>query len=359
MAFLREAGRGFAVGGPRVPIVPAAILFDLANGGDKGWDRYPPYREFGYAAAAAASQDFALGSVGAGIGCNTATFKGGLGSASTSSSTAASPSPRSSPSTPSARRRSAAAGTSGRRRFEIGGEFGGLGMPHPMPADAARPRTKLGASPGTNTTIAIVATDAILDKAAAKRLAIAGQDGLARAFWPAHTDFDGDLVFAVATGRSGIRARTAASAASTSPPPRRRPWRGPLRGGVFGDGCGGRPAAGLASGLDAGQGRKRLIGIEKAHAERLEILDVPRQAGVVVRLGRRRDRNVREAQLAAGTASPLHQDAGDPSRREIERQDMAPVEMLDGSTTIRASERPCASHPAFAAFRCRCALPLR
>src|SRR5476649_2257921 len=81
-AWLREQGRGFAVGSARVPIVPAAILFDLLSGGDKNWGRYPPYRELGYAATAAAAADFALGSVGAGMGATTADLKGGIGSAS-------------------------------------------------------------------------------------------------------------------------------------------------------------------------------------------------------------------------------------------------------------------------------------
>ncbi len=81
-AWLREQGRGFAVGSARVPIVPGAILFDLLNGGDKGWGRYPPYRELGYAAAAGAGVDFPIGSVGAGLGATTVNLKGGLGSAS-------------------------------------------------------------------------------------------------------------------------------------------------------------------------------------------------------------------------------------------------------------------------------------
>ena len=62
----RSRSRGFAVRRRAVPIVPAAILFDLLSGGDKEWGRFPPYRELGYAAAAAAGLDFALGSVGAG-----------------------------------------------------------------------------------------------------------------------------------------------------------------------------------------------------------------------------------------------------------------------------------------------------
>ena len=51
-AWLREQGRGFAIGNVRVPIVPGAIVFDLLNGGDKDWGRFPPYRDLGYAAAA-------------------------------------------------------------------------------------------------------------------------------------------------------------------------------------------------------------------------------------------------------------------------------------------------------------------
>ena len=81
-AWLAEQGRGFAVGDAVIPIVPGAICFDLLNGGDKAWGRFAPYRDLGYAAASAASADFALGSVGAGLGATTANFKGGLGSAS-------------------------------------------------------------------------------------------------------------------------------------------------------------------------------------------------------------------------------------------------------------------------------------
>ena len=81
-AWLREQGRGFQVRDARVPIVPAAMMFDLLNGGDKNWGRYPPYREFGYAATAAAAPDFTLGSAGAGLGATIADLKGGLGSAS-------------------------------------------------------------------------------------------------------------------------------------------------------------------------------------------------------------------------------------------------------------------------------------
>src|ERR1700756_4133247 len=84
-AWLKEQGRGFAVRTARVPIVPAAVLFDLLSGGDKDWGRFPPYRELGYAAAAAAGVDFALGSFGAGTGATTVNCKGGIGSASAQS----------------------------------------------------------------------------------------------------------------------------------------------------------------------------------------------------------------------------------------------------------------------------------
>ena len=82
--------------------------------------------------------------------------------------------------------------------FEEGAEFGGLGAPARVPEDAlAFPARAL---PGAATTLAVVATDAVLTKAQCRRLAVAAQDGLARALVPAHTPLDGDLVFAVATG---------------------------------------------------------------------------------------------------------------------------------------------------------------
>ena len=205
-AWLRDQGQGFAVGPHRIPIVPAAILFDLINGGDKDWGRYAPYRELGYQAAAAASRDFAIGTAGAGVGALTATFKGGLGSASSllagghmiGALVAANP------------MGSATIGDTSHfwaAPFEIGDEFGGLGLPAPFPADASELRIKFRemARGVSNTTIAVIATDAVLTKAEAKRLAIAAHAGFARAIWPSHTPFDGDLVFALATGASGRR----------------------------------------------------------------------------------------------------------------------------------------------------------
>ncbi len=89
--------------------------------------------------------------------------------------------------------------------FEIGDEFGGLGLPVPFPADAQAVRLKFrnAFQAGTNTTIAVIASDAVMTKAAVKRLAISAHDGFSRAIWPAHTPHDGDLVFALATGTSG------------------------------------------------------------------------------------------------------------------------------------------------------------
>lgn len=199
-AFLAEHGRGFRVGSVRVPIVPAAVLFDLLNGGDKDWGRFPPYRNLGWTAAEDADRSpLPLGSVGAGFGATTATMLGGLGSASTvlpSGHTVAA----------LVAVNAVGSATIGDTAhfwaapFECGTEFGGLGLPHPFPEDARRPRLK-SAVTGAATTIGIVATDAVLTKAEAKRLAIQAHDGYARALWPAHTPLDGDLIFAMSTGR--------------------------------------------------------------------------------------------------------------------------------------------------------------
>jgi L-aminopeptidase/D-esterase-like protein len=202
-SFLREQGIGFEARGFRVPIVPAAILFDLPNGGDKNWGLHPPYRELGYEAAQAASTEFPLGTVGAGTGATTAGLKGGLGSASTVL-------PNGITIGALAAANGAGSATVGRTAhfwaapMEIGREFGGLGFPHPFPPDAQDIALKSRLSgPIENTTIAVIATDAMLTKAAAKRLAIAAHDGFVRAMWPTHTPVDGDLVFSLATGRSG------------------------------------------------------------------------------------------------------------------------------------------------------------
>jgi D-aminopeptidase len=200
-AWLKERGRGFAVGTARVPIVPAAILFDLLNGGDKDWGRYPPYRELGHQAAVSASVTFSLGSVGAGTGATTANCKGGLGSASAQTSDGV---------TVGALAVVNSAGSVlidhgpwfWAAPFEQNGEYGGRGLPQPFPPGAFEPRVKGAAR--ANTTLVIVATDAILNKAQAKRLAVMAQCGLSRAIYPVHAPLDGDLVFAASTARQPL-----------------------------------------------------------------------------------------------------------------------------------------------------------
>jgi D-aminopeptidase len=197
-AFLREAGRGYAVGAARVPIVPGAILFDLLNGGDKHWGRYPPYRELAYAAAGSASADFRLGSVGAGCGATTANFKGGIGSASAVTDGGF------------AVAALAAVNAAGSAvvgdgpwfwagPYEQNGEFGGHGLPAKTPPQALAIRTK--GAPRQSTTLVVVATDALLSKGQARHLAVMAHDGVARALYPVHTPLDGDIVFAAATGQ--------------------------------------------------------------------------------------------------------------------------------------------------------------
>jgi D-aminopeptidase len=195
---LRAMGRGFRVESAIVPIVPGAIIFDLLNGGDKAWATNP-YPSLGRAALEAAAREFSLGTIGAGTGALTANLKGGLGSASlvlpsghtVGALVAANPTG------------SVTMGDTAHfwaAPFEVDGEFGGLGPLVSPLSFAQSARTKRdGTSAIANTTIAIVATDAILNKAQAKRLAVAAQDGIARGASPSHTPVDGDLVFSVAT----------------------------------------------------------------------------------------------------------------------------------------------------------------
>ncbi len=200
-AWLRERGRGFAIGPATVPIVPGAILFDLVNGGDKNWGRYPPYRELAYDACAAAREDFAIGSTGAGLGATTANYRGGLGSTSQRTDNGHTVGAL-------VAVNSVGGVTIGdgphfwAGGWEIGAEFGGLGLPPHVDPAAHTPRSKL--DPLASTTPALVATDAKLSKAEAKRLAVMAQDGLARAIHPVHTPLDGDVVFALATGEKAL-----------------------------------------------------------------------------------------------------------------------------------------------------------
>ncbi|MEQ3708401.1 MAG: P1 family peptidase [Tateyamaria sp.] len=202
---LRAIGRGYRVGEAIIPLVPGAIIFDLLSGGDKDWVS-SPYPALGRAAYEAATTSTPIGTVGAGTGAMTAMMKGGLGTASLvldSGITVAAlvaANPMGSVTTPGEKHFWAAP-------YEIEGEFGGLGPD---------PNTGLGRSLASrkltamleraNTTIAIVATDAALDKAQCQRVAIAAHDGIARACVPAHSPGDGDLVFSVATGTKKMSA---------------------------------------------------------------------------------------------------------------------------------------------------------
>ena len=204
VAALGGQGRGFTFNGLDVtaPIVPGAILFDLANGGDKGWGEAPPYAALGRAALAAAGERFVLGTAGAGYGARAGQLHGGTGSASLIGPEGI---------TVGALACANAFGSvimPGDRAFwawpfEQDGEFGGVRPrtdgPSPDPDDWGL--AKINPALRANTTIAVVATDAILTPAQGRRLAIMAQDGLARAVRPAHAPFDGDVVFALSTGR--------------------------------------------------------------------------------------------------------------------------------------------------------------
>lgn len=201
MAGLRAAGRGFAVGDQKVPIVPAAILFDLLNGGAKDWGE-SPYPAMGRAAFESASEAFGLGIQGAGTGATTDGLKGGLGSASLVLPSGI---------TVGALVAVNALGSvvvNGGRHFwagpwEVADEFGGLGT---APEGASLAAPELPKMLGEATTIAIVATDAALTKSQAQRMAVTAHDGMARAIVPSHSPLDGDLVFAAATGEKPLEA---------------------------------------------------------------------------------------------------------------------------------------------------------
>ncbi len=205
-AWLAEQGRGFRIRDAVIPIVPGAICFDLLNGGDKAWGRFAPYRDLGYAAAAAASDDFALGSAGAGLGATTANFKGGhrlgigfdpgrhqgCGARGGQRGRHAS--------------RSATGRGSGRRRSRPAANLADADCRRPSRRTCSAMRMKGGAAATSveNTTLAVIVTDAALTKPQAKRLAMIAQTGFARAIYPVHAPLDGDVVFAAATGEKPI-----------------------------------------------------------------------------------------------------------------------------------------------------------
>lgn len=210
-ATLSARGVGMRVrpGAPPVPIVPAAVLYDLANPGDKDWGETPPYRQLGAAALGACAEEFALGAVGAGRGAMAGRAKGGIGSVSADlgeglvvgALVAVNP---------VGSVFMADGETFWAWPFEIAEEFGGR-RPQPSIATSLDPLPPDGrledpasAAAGGATTIGVVATTAALTSGECRRLAIMAQDGLSRAIRPAHTPFDGDTLFATASGAVAI-----------------------------------------------------------------------------------------------------------------------------------------------------------
>ena len=180
---LSAAGRGLAMGPalPSVPVVPAAILFDLANGGNKQWGHEPPYRRLTHLAYAALGTGDISGRCGAGYGAAAGSQRGGIGSVSAL--------------LPNGHRIGALIAVN-----SFGEVYEGA------PPDGAIPMPKLARAQGLagqNTTIGAVATDAPLTRAQAQRVAMMAHDGLARCIRPIHTPFDGDTIFVISTAPGG------------------------------------------------------------------------------------------------------------------------------------------------------------
>lgn len=210
MRALEADGRGLPMDllGHVVPIVPAAVIFDLPVG---GWQQRPD-AESGARALRAAAADFAVGTAGAGTGARAGALKGGVGTASITLADGP------------ARGLTVGALVVANPVGAVIDPATGLpwgdedldyhGLIRPDPAEVAAHAELAAAATVLNTTIGVVATDAALSTAATRRLAMAGHDGLARAIRPAHSPLDGDTLFAVATG---VRAVDAAAAVPMPP----------------------------------------------------------------------------------------------------------------------------------------------
>ena len=203
VAAMGAENKGFALidmpGVPRSPVVPAAILYDLANGGNKAWADAPPYAALGRKAYAARTNTVALGNAGAGMGAMAGALKGGQGSASIVThdgftvAALACVNCWGSTTLPGQRAFWAHA-------FEIDGEFGAAAPDLSKRFDMEDWHgAKMSAAPRANTTLACVAVDADLTPAEARRVAQMASAGLARAIRPVYAPFDGDIVFALAT----------------------------------------------------------------------------------------------------------------------------------------------------------------
>ncbi|AVM00208.1 hypothetical protein C6V83_07915 [Gordonia iterans] len=208
MSVLERQSRGLPMDllGHVVPIVPAAVIFDLPVG---AWENRPD-ADFGAQALAAVGEEFAIGTVGAGTGARAGALKGGIGTSSITLDDG-----------PACGLTVGALVVANPVGAVIdpgtGLPWGGDDLEHHglVPPDPGEVAVYAGlANKGTplNTTIGVVATDAALSVAATRRLAMSGHDGLARAIRPAHSPLDGDTLFAVATG-----ARTADAKATPMP----------------------------------------------------------------------------------------------------------------------------------------------
>lgn len=207
-AILGHQGRGFGMskntGVPKTPIVPSAILYDLANKGDKSWGETPPYSDLGKAALGNCGDTFKLGRSGAGFGALAGQHQGGLGSASIV--------------TDDGFTVGAIAGVNafgsvympGTEAFwawpyEVDGEFGGARPPADYQADAEDwGAAKQNPQAGQNTTIACIATDVALTPSQAKRVAQMALSGFSRAIRPVFAPFDGDVVFVLSTAKQPL-----------------------------------------------------------------------------------------------------------------------------------------------------------
>jgi L-aminopeptidase/D-esterase-like protein len=181
--WLSAQGFGLPGAARSIPVVPQAILFDLANGGDKAWAMTPPYHRLALDACAALGQDCPNGRFGAGYGAIAGSRAGGMGSAA----------------------------TTGPHRFRVSAliavnSFGEVYAGEPPMGEVALPKLPPSGMPGVgqNTSIGAIATDAPLTKAQAQRLAMMAHDGLARCIRPIHTQFDGDTLFALSTAAEGL-----------------------------------------------------------------------------------------------------------------------------------------------------------
>ncbi|MBX7433371.1 P1 family peptidase [Mycobacterium sp. Y57] len=190
MTWLEEQQRGVALEGGVVPIVPAAVIFDLPVG---GWACRPD-AGFGYQAAAAAGADVGIGTVGAGVGARAGVLKGGVGTASVTLDCGV---------TVGALVVVNSAGDvvdPGTGLPWLAYQIEEFGLAAPPAGQLAGYADRHGELSPLNTTIAVVATDAALSPAGCRRVAVAAHDGLARTIRPCHTPLDGDTVFALATG---------------------------------------------------------------------------------------------------------------------------------------------------------------